>query len=206
MRKRYSNITSICILLIGLGFGFGACTRIPVQSIALSEQIQAEGSRMHQLNLILIQQLFATKKARVADFIKQEYTPHFIQQMTEDISDEASIKSELPQILAAAIPVISERQYAMQMALDSAKTIIIAQLNDDYAQYNLANQEMKKLLTSAIKLNERKQALLNQSTFFKRKGINYQQLSDALDRFVLSSGNVGGLVVNLKKDIQQIFN
>lgn len=194
----------ICIVLSACFLT--ACTRLPVQSITLSDHIQAEGHRMHQLNMILVQQLFAAKKARVADFIKQEYTPHFIQQMTEDLSDDEPIKSALPQILSAAIPVISERQYAMQMALDSAKSMIVTQLNDDYARYSLANQEMKKLLTSAVKLNERKQQLLNQSKLFKQKGINYQQLSEALDRFVLSSGNIGGLVVNLKKDIQQIVN
>jgi len=94
----------------------------------------------------------------------------------------------------------------MQMALDSAKIKIVDQLNTDFAKYNMANTEMKRLLESAVKLNEEKKQLLNQSNWFKKKGIDYDQLAELLDRFVSSSGNVGGLIVNLNKDLNKILN
>ena len=192
--------------LLLLVFAIGACTRIPLQSITLSEHIQEEGARMHQLNLMLINQLFAEKKARVNDFIKNDYTPSIIHKMTSDLDEELNIKLELPQILAAALPLINERQYSMQMALDSAKTKVIEQLNTDFAKYQLANNEMKRLLESAVKLNEEKMQLLNQSKWFKKKGIDYDQLAELLDRFVYSSGNIGGLIVNLNKDLNKVLN
>jgi hypothetical protein len=172
----------------------------------LSERIQEEGARMHQLNLLLIQQLFSEKKARVNDFIKNEYTPSIIHKMTSDLDEDLDVKSELPQIMAAALPMINERQYAMQMALDSAKIKIVDQLNADFTKYNMANAEMKKLLESAVKLNEEKKQLLNQSNWFKRKGIDYDQLAELLDRFIYSSGNIGGLIVNLNKDLNKVLN
>lgn len=206
MRNSYLFIPYKLMLILGLGFTSLSCIRIPLQSITLSERIQEEGARMHQLNLLLIHQLFAEKKARVNDFIKTDYTPSIIQKMTSDVDEDLDIKLELPQIMAAAIPVINERQYSMQMALDSAKIKIIDQLNTDFAKYNMANTEMKKLLESAVKLNEEKKQLLNQSNWFKKKGIDYDQLAELLDRFVNSSGNIGGLIVNLNKDLNKILN
>jgi hypothetical protein len=194
------------MLIIGLGCIIGSCTRIPLQSITLSERIQEEGARMHQLNILLLNQLFAEKKARVNDFIKNEYTPSIIDKMTSDLDEDLDVKSELPQIMAAALPMINERQYAMQIALDSAKIKIMDQLNADFAKYNMANSEMKKLLESAVKLNEEKKQLLNQSNWFKKKGIDYNQLAELLDRFIYSSGNIGGLIVNLNKDLNKVLN
>jgi hypothetical protein len=204
MRNKYSFF--LLLLILGLGSIIGSCTRIPLQSITLSERIQEEGARMHQLNLLLIQQLFSEKKARVNDFIKNEYTPSIIHKMTSDLDEDLDVKSELPQIMAAALPMINERQYAMQMALDSAKIKIVDQLNADFTKYNMANAEMKKLLESAVKLNEEKKQLLNQSNWFKRKGIDYDQLAELLDRFIYSSGNIGGLIVNLNKDLNKVLN
>ncbi|MFN3299447.1 MAG: hypothetical protein ACK41Z_04565 [Sediminibacterium sp.] len=204
MRNRY--LFSLCMMVLWLGCSLAACTRIPLQSITLSERIQEEGARMHQLNLLLIQQLFAEKKARVNDFIKNEYTSSIIHKMTSDLEDDMDAKLALPQMMAAALPLINERQYTMQMALDSAKIKVVDQLNTDFAKYNMANIEMKRLLESAVKLNEEKKQLLNQSNWFKKKGIDYDQLAELLDRFVSSSGNVGGLIVNLNKDLNKILN
>jgi ABC-type ATPase with predicted acetyltransferase domain len=194
------------MLIVGLGFTSLSCTRIPLQSITLSERIQEEGARMHQLNLLLINQLFAEKKERVNDFIKSDYTPSIIQKMTNDLDEDIDVQLELPQIMAAAIPMISERQYSMQMALDSVKIKIVDQLNSDFVKYNMANTEMKRLLESAVKLNEEKKQLLNQSNWFKKKGIDYDQLAELLDRFVYSSGNIGGLIMNLNKDLNKVLN
>lgn len=206
MRSSFLFVSYKLILIVGLAFTILSCTRIPLQSITLSERIQEEGARMHQLNIVLLHQLFAEKKARVNDFIKNEYTPSIIDKMTSDLDKDLDVKSELPQMMAAALPLINERQYAMQMALDSAKIKIVDQLNTDFAKYNMANTEMKRLLESAVKLNEEKKQLLNQSNWFKKKGIDYDQLSELLDRFIHSSGNIGGLIVNLNKDLNKVLN
>lgn len=194
-----------CGLLLFLFLSQSSCTRIPLQSITLSEKIQEEGERMHRLNLLLVQQVFAEKKNRVNDFIQKEYTAKIVAKMTEDLDDETDPKSVLPEMMGAALPLITERQYAMQLALDSAKIKLLDQLNADFKQYQLANSEMKKLLESAVKLNESKKQLLNQSNWLNKKGINYDALSELLDRFIQSSGNVGGLVVNLNKDLEKIL-
>lgn len=194
-----------CGLLLFLFLSQSSCTRIPLQSITLSEKIQEEGERMHRLNLLLVQQVFAEKKNRVNDFIQKEYTAKIVAKMTEDLDDETDPKSVLPEMMGAALPLITERQYAMQLALDSAKIKLLDQLNADFKQYQLATSEMKKLLESAVKLNESKKQLLNQSNWLNKKGINYDALSELLDRFIQSSGNVGGLVVNLNKDLEKIL-
>src|SRR5574343_283285 len=194
-----------CGLLLCLFLSQSSCTRIPLQSITLSEKIQEEGERMHRLNLLLVQQVFAEKKNRVNDFIQKEYTVKIVAKMTEDLDDETDPKSVLPEMMAAALPLITERQYAMQLALDSAKIKLLDQLNADFKQYQLATSEMKKLLESAVKLNESKKELLNQSNWLNKKGINYDALSELLDRFIQSSGNIGGRVVNLNKDLEKIL-
>ena len=204
MQKLFSRSIG-WILLLGLLNGLAACTRIPLQTITLSEKIQEEGDRMHRLNLLLVHQVFAEKKSRVNDFIQKEYTPKLVAKMTEDLADETDPRSVLPEMMAAALPLINERQYSMQLALDSAKTKLLDQLNADFKQYQLATTEMKKLLESAVKLNESKKQLLNQSQWLNKKGINYEQLAELLDRFIQSSGNIGGMVVNLNKDLEKIL-
>ena len=204
MQKLFSRSIG-WILLLGLLNGLAACTRIPLQTITLSEKIQEEGDRMHRLNLLLVHQVFAEKKSRVNDFIQKEYTPKLVAKMTEDLADETDPRSVLPEMMAAALPLINERQYSMQLALDSAKTKLLDQLNADFKQYQLATTEMKKLLESAVKLNESKKQLLNQSQWLNKKGINYDQLAELLDRFIQSSGNIGGMVVNLNKDLEKIL-
>lgn len=193
------------ILLLGLLNGLAACTRIPLQTITLSEKIQEEGERMHRLNILLVHQVFAEKKNRVNDFIQKEYTAKIVAKMTDDLDDETDPKSVLPEMMAAALPLITERQYTMQLVLDSAKTKLLDQLNADFKQYQLATTEMKKLLESAVKLNESKKQLLNQSQWLNKKGINYDQLAELLDRFIQSSGNIGGMVGNLNKDLEKIL-
>ena len=191
----------LCLFLSQIG-----CTRIPLQSITLSEKIQEEGERMHRLNILLVHQVFAEKKNRVNDFIQKEYTAKIVAKMTDDLDYETDPKSVLPEMMAAALPLITERQYAMQLALDSAKIKLLDQLNADFKQYQLATTEMKKLLESAVKLNESKKQLLNQSQWLNKKGINYDQLAELLDRFIQSSGNIGGMVGNLNKDLSKILN
>lgn len=192
-------------LLLCLFLSLNGCTRIPLQSITLSEKIQEEGERMHRLNILLVHQVFAEKKNRVNDFIQKEYTAKIVAKMTEDLDDETDPKSVLPEMMAAALPLITERQYAIQLALDSAKIKLLDQLNADFKQYQLATSEMKKLLESAVKLNESKKQLLNQSQWLNKKGINYEQLAELLDRFIQSSGNIGGMVGNLNKDLSKIL-
>lgn len=192
-------------LLLCLVFSSSACTRIPLQSVTLSEKIQEEGERMHRLNVLLVHQLFVEKKNRVNDFIQKEYTTKIVAKMTEDLDDETDPKSVLPEMMAAALPLITERQYTIQLALDSAKIKLLDQLNADFKQYQLATSEMKKLLESAVKLNESKKQLLNQSNWLNKKGINFDALSEILDRFIQSSGNIGGMVVNLNKDLEKIL-
>lgn len=192
-------------LLLCLVLSSSACTRIPLQSVTLSEKIQEEGERMHRLNILLVHQVFAEKKNRVNDFIQKEYTAKIVAKMRDDLDDETDPKSVLPEMMAAALPLITERQYTMQLVLDSAKTKLLDQLNADFKQYQLATTEMKKLLESAVKLNESKKQLLNQSQWLNKKGINYDQLAELLDRFIQSSGNIGGMVGNLNKDLEKIL-
>lgn len=194
-----------CIITLCLMYSLGACTRIPLQSITLSEKIQEEGERMHRLNVLLVHQVFAEKKNRVNDFIQKEYTSKIVAKMTADLAEEMDPKLVLPEMMEAALPLINQRQYAMQLALDSAKIKLLDHLHTDFKQYQLATSEMKKLLESAVKLNESKKQLLNQSQWLNKKGINYEQLAELLDRFIQSSGNIGGMVVNLNKDLEEIL-
>lgn len=192
-------------LLLCLVLSSSACTRIPLQSVTLSEKIQEEGERMHRLNVLLVHQVFAEKKNRVNDFIQKEYTTKIVAKMTEDVAEETDPKTALPEMMQAALPLINQRQYTMQLALDSAKIKLLNQINTDFKQYQLATNEMTKLLESAVKLNEAKRQLLHQSNWLNKKGINYDELAALLDRFIQSSGNIGGIVVNLNKDLEKIL-
>jgi hypothetical protein len=71
-----------------------SCTKLPVQSVNLMQQIKDEGQRIHKLNMAYVNLLFEHKNAEVDSFMKKEYIPEFIANIKKGV-DAKKLPSQL---------------------------------------------------------------------------------------------------------------
>ncbi len=195
------RVYTVFFLLIILS----SCAKIPIQSISLVDAIAEEGNRMHQLNLSLLNGIFKSKRERIDEFIRTQYSPKFISDFQKNIPKEADLKTELPNIINAVTPRITERRDAMQNALEEQRIKLVAKIEQDYKAFDNAATVMRKLLVSATKINEEKQALFEKTKELSKGSLDLNAVESTIDKFINSGGNVGNEVSNLNDTINTII-
>ncbi|MFX4470281.1 hypothetical protein ABTA54_19445, partial [Acinetobacter baumannii] len=87
-----------------------SCIKIPTASVQLVTSLQTQGNSMHELNIILVNALFAEKKAQVSSFIQQEYTPSIIDNYFKKLPNLTFTKKETAEIIGSLIPEINKQK------------------------------------------------------------------------------------------------
>ena len=177
--------------LIILMISATSCAKIPIQAVDLSRALKEEGNRMHQLNLSLVEYVFNEKKHLVNEFLKNEYSPAFIENFTKRLPADTDVKKELPEIIAAINPRIDARRDSLISALQQQKMLVLQKLNDDYQVYDAAAQSLQDLLVSASKLNKSRTSVYGDIKKLSGNRINLQGINNALDQFIMGAGSVG---------------
>jgi len=183
-----------------------SCAKLPTKSVNLIDAISAEGKRMHQINISLTNKLFNEKREKIDDFIKKDYTPKFIEEFTKKIPAGTDLTNELPNMMKSIIPKIMERRDAMQNALEVNRIKVIEKLDQDYKDYENACSELKKLLESAIKVNEESKKLLRKTQELTGSKIDFDQIGGQIDKFILNAGDLGENINGLNEGVNKILN
>jgi len=76
------------IYIIFLVAIFSSCAKLPLETITLTDAIIEEGKRMHALNISLINKMFKEKREKIDEFIKNEYTPKYLEDYMNAIEEE----------------------------------------------------------------------------------------------------------------------
>lgn len=181
------------------------CAKIPVQSLRLSSAMIEEGARMHQLNILLINAMFESKRDKIDHFIREEYTPVYIREFMSRVPEGTDLTKEMPEMMATMIPHINQQRDAMQAALEDQRIKVITKLNQDYAAYNEIALELYFLLESSTKVDEERKALLTQLNQRTGNQVDIDQLEKSLDNFILQSGAVGEKVTELNDRINSLL-
>lgn len=184
---------------------FSACARLPIESLDLLSAIKAEGERMHTLNVVLVDKLYAQKRAAVDSFIQYEYTPKFMAEFSKRVPEGTDYKKELPAMLTAASRNINKRRDAMQMALESSRIEVMRQLQTDHLVFIKACNELNRLLASHIKVQEQQRALLQQGAVLVKQPIDFNRLEQTLDGFIVDAANWTDHVAGFQKDINTLL-
>lgn len=198
MNRMYRIYVCCCLALV-------SCAKIPVQSVTLSESISKEGQRMHELNIALLNSMYQEKRQKINDFIRNDYTPWFSNQIVQGITDSVDLKKDLPQILSKALPVLSAQIAEKQAALEASRAMLLDQLNADFLVYQSACNELTYLLKSAVKVNDARSKLFNRAAALTGKPINFDSLNLILDRFIADKGELGQNIETLNKSIRKII-
>lgn len=198
------RIGQLCFLL----FFIGSCAKIPVQSVALADALQVEGERMHKLNTVFLNRIFLSKRDEIEKFIKEQYAPMVVENMMKGVNEaefKANLKTDLPQFTTAVTGVVNTRRDSLVTALEIQKEKIVEKLDADYAVFNTAALELKRLLESAVKLDKEKMALFTQAKTLSNNRIDFTSVEAAIDKFIHSSGSVGNNVQNLNNVINRLL-
>ncbi|OUS12577.1 hypothetical protein A9Q93_10135 [Nonlabens dokdonensis] len=140
-------IASCLLLLI-------SCASIPASTSTLSKEVIKEANGMHELNLVLIDQLYAERSQRVNDFITYRYTPALLSNYEKLLPAGLDYKEELPNILQSVVPVINKKRDSMQDVLNVEKQTLVKELNANFTTYTTSTAALQGLIDSAVKLKE----------------------------------------------------
>jgi hypothetical protein len=188
---------------------FFSCARIPVQSIALTDALQAEGERMHKLNLVFLNRIFDAKRQTIETFIREEYTPDVVARFTKKVDKQfpdTDYKKEFPDLINALSPQINKRRDSLVNALELQKEKLTDKLSTDYMVFNTAANELKNLLQSSVKVDKTRQDLFNQVKALSNNRLDFNSVDAALDKFIHQTGDVGNKIHELNNSVTKLLN
>ncbi|MEN9599676.1 MAG: hypothetical protein RL596_1995 [Bacteroidota bacterium] len=193
-----------CLLGISV-FCILSCAKIPTQSVQLASTLQAQGAKMNELNIALINALFAEKKMQVNTFLEKEYTPTVIDKFFKKLPNQTFTKAETTSIVEALLPEINKQRDDMLQSLEQNRIKLITKLNNEYLYFVTGSDALKNLLLSATKLDDANKTIGGSINKVSGSKINIADISKALDRLLLSAGDIGSKINTLNNDIQLIL-
>jgi hypothetical protein len=175
-------ILIICSLL------FLGCASIPPTTVTLTQEIVKEANEMHQLNIILVNQLFEERKEVINAFITNEYTPTVIKKYEALLPDSLDYKKELPNIMKSIIPVINRKKDSLQNILSDQQQEIISSLNTNYVSYSKATIALQQLINSAVKLKKAENNALSSIQDLTGDSVDVKKVESTIDGLLLKAG------------------
>ena len=193
------------IIIFAVGILFFSCAKIPVQSINLIEAVEEEGARMHGINTALLHSMFREKKEKINQFIELEYTPAIVQNFKAQLPSNTDYKADFAAMLQSLMPRINARKDSLLNTLDEEQFRIMDKMDADYAVYQNAISELKRLLQSATKIDAEKKKLFDTAKIISSNRVDLAGIETALDRFIMSGGSVGSNIQKLNEAINNFI-
>jgi hypothetical protein len=194
------------LLVIALTTG---CARIPAESVQLNNAIMMEGERMHNLNISLVNELFAEKQRAVSEFIERDYIPAIVKNFTGLVNPEDINAENLPDILLAIIPEITSRRDGMIQTLEEQRLKLVTKMNADYQVYYDASVTINNLLQSAVEVDKERAAFNDRIKQLSGQKIDLNKVEMSVDAFISKagiSGSIEAAIADLDNAISEIIN
>lgn len=193
------------MLPIILCLGLGACAKIPQQSVDLMEAMQKEGEKMHQLNMSMVNQLFVQQKKEVKQFVQEVYSPQLIRNFKTSLPNNTNYQEHFEDLTMALMPLVQNRQDSLIEALQTEKEKIQNKLSANYLVYTEAGNGLKKLLSSASKIEQQRTNLLQSVKTISNNQIDLLSLQAALEKYAHAAGSAQASIEDLQKAIEPLF-
>lgn len=114
----------------------------------------SEGTRMHSLNVLLLNEIFNQKKKELDLFFETEYTPLFVKNFLSKVDLEALPKEELPGMIASISARVSKVRDSKQLELEQERLKLLGKLNTDHQKFLEASAAVTALLQSAVDIDK----------------------------------------------------
>lgn len=181
MKRLFFCTLGFCLL--------NSCVSIPSSTSTLSKEILKQSSGMHQLNISLINELYANRKEQVNNFITNTYTPALIDNFAKNLPDSLNYKDELPNILKSIVPIINKKKDSIQNMLDTEQNQLISQLNSNYNNFSTAGNSLQNLIDSAVKLKTEEKSVMTAVESLTNGKVNLSKAETNLDSLLIQSGD-----------------
>jgi hypothetical protein len=187
-----------------------SCAKLPTETITLTEVVIAEGKRMHDINSGLLNKMFNAKKEQIDLFIKNEYTPKYLEEFVKRIPTGTNFEEELPSMINSIIPKINSRRDMMQATLEIQRIAIMSKLNQDYLVFEETTIELKYLIESNVKVNEERKKVIEKIKDWSSNKIDLNSIESEIDNFIVKSGDlsndISDKINKLNTSINSILN
>ncbi len=192
----------LCLLIVT------SCSKLPVSTVSIMQQIKDEGQRMHKLNLAYVNLLFENKKNAVDTFMEKEYIPAYMRRVKELFDDnETKVDNNNWQtIFPKMIPHINAARDSIQQALIVNREKITNKLKEDFDFYKQACDAQIGLLSSATKLNNTGRKIFD-AAVSKLSGskTDITQLEQTLDNVLKKGGSIAEKILGLNNAVQSFI-
>lgn len=188
----------ICMVLV-------SCARIPIEAVQLSDALKDESERMHTLNLVLIDKMFQEKTYLINDFIRNEYTPAYVENFKNKLPANIDYKANFTEMVQALYPRINARKDSLINVLGEQRVGIVNKLNLDYKVFSNAFAEMQGLLRSANKLNQQRTNVYAQLKALTGNHLDMESIDKSLNTFITTGGNIADKTLLLTNSIQSLL-
>jgi hypothetical protein len=179
------------------------CATIPPGSVTLADALQAEGLRMHELNLRLLNNLFSEKRTALENVLADQYASSLIDHAFE-LNPNIS-KADFPDFLKAVTKKLITKRDSLVNVLDTEKAKVAERLTQDYNAFNTVAISLKLMLASAVKVDRQRQAAFEQVKTLSNDKVDFAAIENALDDFINSAGKVGADVSGFKTKIDGLL-
>jgi hypothetical protein len=183
-----------------------SCAKMPIETLTLTDAVINEGKRMHQLNSELLNKMFKEKKERIDIFMRDEYTPQYIDNFKSLVPDTTNYKQEFANMMKSIIPVINTRRDNMQSALENQRIKVMTKLDEDYRVFLEASMALRNLIESNIKVNEERRKAFEQVSELTQNKIDLNKIEAELDKYILQAGDIGGNVIDMNNALNNSIN
>lgn len=177
---------------------FCSCISIPKSTSTLSQDVLKEANEMHQLNIALVNQLYAYKQKQINLFIEKEYTPELISNFEKQLPDNINYKEKLPNIIGSLIPVINSKKDSLQHVLNQEQSKLINTINSNYITFSNAGNSLQNLIDSAVKLKTEDETIEDDIEHISDDKIDVKNIVSKLDSFLIKEGNTSKKILEIE--------
>ena|SRR6218665_481294 len=182
-----------------------SCAKLPVESTDLSHYLIAEGDRMHRMNIQLVNTMFKEKREKIDLFIKEEFAPSVIARLLKQVDPKDDPKETIEGISGASTREAIAFRDELQSALETSRIKIITRLEEDYSHYREAAEALKKLIASAVKVNNERKKLLDDLKQYSNNKLDLNSVEAVLDKHLSKAGKVGEKISDLNSELEEIL-
>lgn len=180
-----------------------ACTKIPQESVNLSNEVGAGLQKQHQSQIDLVNLYFSFNRKRLDEMMERGMDRYF---GTLFLNDSATLnKSQLADMVKDII-MLNKKNNAAKEELEKARIFFIKKLNENYAMLRQANSSVTKLLKSSATTKKGKSESYSKSPKVYGEPVDMNKMFSELDDFVLKNGEESGESIRLVEKLEHLLN
>jgi len=200
------KIYKIFLILI-IFFSLISCVKIPQESVELTDSILMESSRMHSLNIELINSIFKYKSNDIDFFIENKYAPTLVDNYKNLLkSKNLNVDSIMSISVKDLTKLIAEKRDLMQQELEIERVKYITSLNQDFEIHVISTTSLRNLLISASKMEAERQQLIGKIETLSKDKIDVSKLEEKINNILQQVGDVSETIESSSDTVEGVID